>query len=52
MSPVCGVCVERGKAGVDIAALLRVGAARGSAPNGRNREASEYRRGTGWRTGS
>src|SRR2546421_5332660 len=39
-SPVCGFCMERGKADVDTAALaVRGPGARGSASSGRNREA-------------
>jgi hypothetical protein len=40
-SPVCGFCMERGKADADTAVLVLEGAgvARGSAPGGGNREA-------------
>ena len=47
VSPVCGSCMERGKARLDTA----VEDGERELPSGGNRKGSEYRRGACWRTG-
>jgi hypothetical protein len=47
VSPVCGSCMERGKARLDTA----VEDGERELPSGCNRRGSEYRRGACWRTG-